>query len=83
MAGLSVYDYNELTEHLKRLKLNDDEIEMVSNLVDGFLSRRLYGTDKEIDISGLIDIYDEYDFDIEGEITVTATPFDLLYKILH
>jgi hypothetical protein len=47
------------------------------------LSRRLYGTDKEIDISGLIDIYDEYDFDIEGEITVTATPFDLLYKILH
>ncbi len=82
MAGLSVYDYNELTEHLKRLKLDDDEIRMVSNLVDGFLSRRLYGTDKELDITDMVDIFDEYD-ELEGLINITATPFDLLYKILH
>lgn len=82
MAGLSVYDYNELIEHLKRLKLDDDEIGMVSNLVDGFLSRRLYGTDKELDITDMVDIFDEYD-ELEGLINITATPFDLLYKILH
>lgn len=82
MTGLSVYDYNELTEHLKRLKLDDDEIGMVSNLVDGFLSRRLYGTDKELDITDMVDIFDEYD-ELEGLINITATPFDLLYKILH
>lgn len=77
MSGLSVYDYNQLVEYLKGLRLKEKEIKMVSNLVDGLLSKRFYL--KSVNVANNVDVFFDEDEDIE---IVEGTPINLLETIL-
>lgn len=77
MSGLSVYDYNELVGYLKDLRLDEKEIKMVSNLVDGLLSKRFYHN--AVKVTNDVDVFFDEEEDIE---IVEATPINLLETIL-
>ena len=77
MAGLSVYDYSQLVEYLKDLRLDEKEVKMVANLVDGLLSKRFYHG--QVKVTNDVDVFfdEEEDFEV-----VEATPINLLETIL-
>ena len=80
MSGLSVYDYNELVGYLKDLRLDEKEIKMVSNLVDGLLSKRFYHN--TVNVSQDIEVFLDEDLEYDGFVAAEATPINLLETIL-
>ena len=77
---MSVYDYMRLEEFLKEnfKGLDNIELRMVCNLIDGLNTNKFLDDRKQVDITDVVDV------DMVGsDAVVEGNPYDILEKILN